>query len=124
MPGQTPSFVNRSLWHTPQACTLMRTSPAAGLGISRSTISKSAPGLGICAAFIGAIPTLVVAMMPPAVRMNRTTRENLKVTNRSTELSTREYGLQCRARVLPNNGATVETNELANERRRGDVVLV
>jgi hypothetical protein len=40
----------------------MRTSPATGLGISRSTISKSAPGLGTCAAFIGAIPTFVVAM--------------------------------------------------------------
>src|SRR6266481_350924 len=40
----------------PQACTLMRTSPAPGFGISRSTISKSPPGFEICAAFIGAIP--------------------------------------------------------------------
>jgi hypothetical protein len=54
--------VSESLWQTPQACILMRTSPATGLGISRSTISKSAPGLGTCAAFIGAIPTFVVAM--------------------------------------------------------------
>src|SRR6516162_10437423 len=43
----------------------MRTCPAPGLGISRSTISKSPPALEICAAFIGATPTFVVAMMPP-----------------------------------------------------------
>src|SRR5579872_6104296 len=68
MPGHWPSFVNSSLWQTPQACTLMRTSPALGLGISRSTISKSAPALGICATFIGAIPTFVVAIEPPRER--------------------------------------------------------
>jgi hypothetical protein len=62
MPGQAPSFVNMSLWQTPQASTLTRTSPASGFGISRSTISKSAHGLGTCATFIGAIPNLVVAM--------------------------------------------------------------
>src|SRR4029077_765238 len=44
----------------------MRTWPALGLGISRSTIWKSAPGLGTCATFIGAIAILVVAMMPPS----------------------------------------------------------
>src|SRR2546429_6071404 len=49
----------------PQACTLMRTSPTPGAGISRSTIWKSAPPLGIWAAFIGAIAIFVVAMMPP-----------------------------------------------------------
>src|SRR6516164_11161565 len=43
----------------------MRTCPAPGFGISRSTISKSPPALEICAAFIGAIPTLVVAIHPP-----------------------------------------------------------
>src|SRR6202051_2082442 len=64
MPGH-PSFVSTSLWHTRKACTLMSTCPAPGLGISRSTISKSAPALEICAAFIGAIATLVVAMNPP-----------------------------------------------------------
>src|SRR5262249_18320091 len=46
----------------------MRTSPAAGLGISRSTISKSPPGLEICADFIGVTAILVVAMMPPSDR--------------------------------------------------------
>src|SRR6267154_5051065 len=61
MPGH-PSFVSTSLWHTPQACTLMSTCPAPGLGISRSTISKSPPALEICATFIGAIATLVVAI--------------------------------------------------------------
>src|SRR4030095_4303651 len=65
MPGHAPSFVSASLWQIPQACTLMRTSPALGLGISRSTISKSAPALGTCATFIGATPTLVVAINPP-----------------------------------------------------------
>src|SRR6266850_162560 len=42
----------------PQACTRIRTCPAPGLGISRSTISKSAPGFGTCATFIFAIETL------------------------------------------------------------------
>src|ERR1700741_3925405 len=65
MPGHWPSFVNTSLWQTPQASPLTRTCPASGLGISRSTISKSAPGLGTCAAFIAAIPTFVVAINPP-----------------------------------------------------------
>src|SRR6185369_8410938 len=64
MPGQ-PFFVSTSLWQIPQACTLMRTCPAPGLGISRSTISKSPPALGTCATFIGATPILVVAILPP-----------------------------------------------------------
>src|SRR4029077_7585652 len=67
--GHEPSFVSMSLWQTPQACTLMRTCPAAGSGISRSTISKSPPGLEICATFIGATSgltaTLSVAINPP-----------------------------------------------------------
>src|ERR1700745_3140217 len=68
MPGQEPSTVSTSLWQTPQACTLMRTCPAPGSGISRSTISKPAPGLEICATFIcvAAIgTTLLVAINPP-----------------------------------------------------------
>src|SRR5215467_8600015 len=36
----------------PQACTLTRTCPGPGWGISRSTISKSPPALGTCTAFI------------------------------------------------------------------------
>src|SRR5216684_2123543 len=59
MPGKSPSFVTLSLWQTPQACTRMRTCPALGLGISRSTISKSAPGFGTCATFIFAIEDLL-----------------------------------------------------------------
>src|SRR6266566_9391084 len=42
----------------------MRTCPVPGCGTSRSTISKSPPGLGTCTAFIGANATLVVAMLP------------------------------------------------------------
>src|ERR1700687_413939 len=42
----------------PQACTRMRTCPAGGCGISRSTISKSAPGFGTCTTFIFAIEIL------------------------------------------------------------------
>src|SRR5215472_3133925 len=60
-----PSFKNMSLWQTPQAFTLIRTSPAPGLGISRSTTSNSPPGLTICAALIVAVATLVVAIIPP-----------------------------------------------------------
>src|SRR5260370_3621862 len=52
MPGKSPSFVTLSLWQMPQACTRMRTWPDPGCGISRSTISKSAPGFGTCTAFI------------------------------------------------------------------------
>src|SRR6267143_3980210 len=42
----------------PQACTRIRTYPEPGLGISRSTISKSAPRFGTCATCIFAIETL------------------------------------------------------------------
>src|SRR5437868_2881298 len=65
MPGKPPSFVSTSLWQIPQACTLMRTCPTPGLGISRSTSWKSAPGLGICATFIGAVASFVAGIMPP-----------------------------------------------------------
>src|SRR5262245_56232804 len=65
MPGQAPSFVTTSLWQIPQACTLVRTSLAPGLGISRSTIWKSAPGFGTCATFIVPIAILGVAILPP-----------------------------------------------------------
>src|SRR5260370_23509242 len=58
MPGKSPSFVTLSLWQIPQACTRMRTCPAPGLGISRSTISKFAPGLGTWTTFIFAIEAL------------------------------------------------------------------
>jgi hypothetical protein len=58
MPGQVPSFVNESLWQTPQASTLMRTNPAPGSGISRSTISIGPFILAICA-------TRIFGMVPP-----------------------------------------------------------
>src|SRR5215471_18446670 len=67
IPGQRPSFTNTSLWQTPQACTLISTSPAPGLGISRSTPSNSPPGLAICATLIVAGATLVVAIIPPKI---------------------------------------------------------
>src|SRR5262249_54803042 len=62
MPGQEPSFVNMSLRQMPHACTLMRTCPEVGLGISRSMIWKSAPGLETCASFIVATETIIVAI--------------------------------------------------------------
>src|SRR5215469_16050857 len=65
MPGLEPSFVNTSLWQMPHACTLMRTCPEVGLGISRSMIWKSAPGLETCATFIVATETVIVAIQPP-----------------------------------------------------------
>src|ERR1700704_1997994 len=65
MPGHKPSFVSTSLWQTPQACTLIRTCPTPGSGISRSTIRKSAPGLETCATFIVPTATAVVAINPP-----------------------------------------------------------
>src|SRR6266513_6166716 len=42
----------------PQACTRMRTCPAPGFGLSRSTISKFARGFGTCATLTFAIETL------------------------------------------------------------------
>jgi hypothetical protein len=73
IPGHKPSLVSASLWQTPQACTLMRTSPAFGSGISRSTISKSAPGLEICATCIvatsGFAAMLSVAITPPLIHL-------------------------------------------------------
>src|SRR5216684_7914029 len=65
MPGKPPSFVSTSLWQSPQACTLIRTCPTPGSGISRSTIWKSAPGLETCANFIVVIAIAVVAINPP-----------------------------------------------------------
>ena len=38
--------MSTSLWQTPQACTLIRTCPAPGSGISRSTISEICSGFG------------------------------------------------------------------------------
>src|ERR1700680_3935839 len=49
----------------PQALTLLRTSPGPGLGISRSVISKSPPGLGTWTTFIGATAGFAGAMVPP-----------------------------------------------------------
>src|ERR1019366_2195830 len=66
MPGHEPSLVSASLWQTPQACTLMRTCPAPGVGISRSTSWKSAPALAPCASFRGAAAICVVAKKPPS----------------------------------------------------------
>src|SRR5262252_2588394 len=64
MPGHKPSFVKTSLPHTPHACTLIRTCPAAGLGTSRSTIWNSDPGFGTTATFIVATSTAVGAISP------------------------------------------------------------
>src|SRR5436309_2053262 len=58
IPGNNPSLVRTSLWQTPQANTLIRTCPGPGSGISRSTISKAAPGLGTCTTFILAMTRL------------------------------------------------------------------
>src|ERR1700674_1986012 len=70
MPGQWPSFVGVVLWQMPQACTRSRACPAPGLGISRSTISKSAPALGTCATFIFAIETLLLLFWIHAQNMD------------------------------------------------------
>src|ERR1035441_3116219 len=51
-PGKCPSFVSESLWQIPQACTLIRTDPAPGFGISRSTLSKAPPDWETCTARI------------------------------------------------------------------------
>src|SRR6188472_252433 len=48
MPGNNPSLVKESLWHIPQACTLIRTCIGPGSGVFRSTISKGPLGLDTC----------------------------------------------------------------------------
>src|ERR1041384_1346350 len=53
----------------------MSTCPALGSGISRSRISKSPPGLGTCATFMGATAfvgtTSLAAINPPLFILNR-----------------------------------------------------
>src|SRR5947209_5316900 len=44
MSGNSPSTTCRSVRHTPQALTLIRTSPAPGSGSGRSCIVRAAPG--------------------------------------------------------------------------------
>src|ERR1700737_2900661 len=58
MPGQSPSFVYESLWQIPQAWTLIRTDPAPGSGLSRSTSSKGPFGRGTWT-------TRIFDMVPP-----------------------------------------------------------
>src|SRR5258708_20966818 len=60
IPGKIPSFVMVSLWQIPQAWTLMRTDPAPGSGMSRSTISNGPLGRGTWTARI-------FAMLPPVI---------------------------------------------------------
>ena len=50
--------MSESLWQMPQACTLIRTDPAPGSGIGRSTISKGPFGRETCA-------TRIIAMFSP-----------------------------------------------------------
>src|SRR5882724_6566541 len=60
MPGQYPSFVRASLWQMPEACTRMRTWPASGWGISRSTTWYGPLALTTWAARILGIDTLLL----------------------------------------------------------------
>src|SRR5262250_1520178 len=83
-----------SLWQTPQACTRMRTSPVPGLGISRSTISKPAPGLEICSTFMVATAT-VAATNPPLNLSNIVEKQLLQfLAERSTLLAARLLHLE------------------------------
>src|SRR6202020_868250 len=63
--GPRAFYRENSLWQTPQACTLIRTCPASGVGISRSTTWRPSPGLETCAAFMVPIATCAVAINPP-----------------------------------------------------------
>jgi len=59
-----PEALFRKHIATADATSVIRTSPALGFGISRSTTSNSPPGLGICAATI-VVATFVVAKVSP-----------------------------------------------------------
>jgi hypothetical protein len=72
---------------------LIRTCPAPGLGISRSTIWKSAPGLETCAAFIVATATVVVAIKS-SYEFSAIVEKSLPATGlRRQELLARAFGL-------------------------------
>src|SRR5262245_22727454 len=62
--GQSPFMMCQSLWHTPDAFILTRTSPALGGSSSQSTTCKGSLGLNRTAAFIG---------FPPATRWHYST---------------------------------------------------
>src|SRR5262245_36410873 len=64
MPGHWPSLVNTSLWHTPQAWTLIRTDPGPGSGIGRSTSSRGPPGRETWATRIVAMKSLQTVGAP------------------------------------------------------------
>src|SRR6185436_11272961 len=54
--GQSPFMMCQSLWHTPDAFILTRTSPAFGGSSSHSTTCNGSLGLKRTAAFIGVLP--------------------------------------------------------------------
>src|SRR6266480_1234252 len=94
-PGQSPSLTNESLWQIPHASTFTRTWPAPGSGISRSTNSKSPPGLLICAAFIflliNCIDVLVLAWSQ-SQRSQRVGRQSAGHTQTVVVLELRDRG--------------------------------
>src|SRR5258707_6296054 len=68
LPAQSPSAACRSVWQTPVAMTLMRTSPGPGVGIGTSSIVRGLPNACTTPAFI------VVAMLASPTACGQFTR--------------------------------------------------
>src|SRR5215470_17498989 len=86
-----------SLEHTPQAFTLMRTWPGPGVGISRSSTTKSAPGLGTTAIFIFGILSIPCVEFQAAAWMQAPPRG---LEERSPNHVKRDTGVGLRRFVL------------------------
>src|SRR6188768_3896218 len=93
----------------------MRTCPAPGLGTSRSMTWKSPPGLVICATFIVAIATCVVAMVVSPLNSSRDFENDFQLDRRAKR-KTRDA-----EDVLQQGRRTVgDFRLIANISRRGD----
>src|SRR5262249_28306294 len=77
-PGRMPSTTPESLWQTPHALTLIRTSPARGWGISRSTNSSGPPRRGTCTARIFAMTSsFLTAALESAMATDQSIRRRI-----------------------------------------------
>src|SRR6185436_3519037 len=104
----------------------MRTCPAPGLGISRSMTWKSPPGLVICATFIVAIATCVVAMVVSPLNSSRDFENDFQLDRRAKRETRDAIDEAARVSffaedVLQQGRRTVgDLGLIANISRRGD----
>src|SRR5882757_10258038 len=101
--GQSPFMTCQSLWHTPEAFILTRTSPALGGSSSQSTTCRGSLGLNRTAAFIVSPPvchsTIAPALLDPASQA-RSTRAKEKPAGGDDHERTQSSGGTARRRWL------------------------